>query len=43
VAEYQTRLPEWTLLQRKLAEFYDREAGNEPAVRIENYVFWAFQ
>jgi len=35
VAEYQTRLPDRTLCNAKLAEFYDREAGNEPGVRIE--------
>jgi predicted nuclease of restriction endonuclease-like (RecB) superfamily len=29
VAEYQTRLPDRALLQRKLAEFYDQEAGTE--------------
>jgi predicted nuclease of restriction endonuclease-like (RecB) superfamily len=30
VAEYQTRLPDRELLQRKLAEFYDREASIAP-------------
>jgi predicted nuclease of restriction endonuclease-like (RecB) superfamily len=30
VAEYQTRLPDRALLQRKLAEFYEREAGMQP-------------
>lgn len=29
VAEYQTRLPDKELLQRKLAEFYELEAGKE--------------